>query len=208
MTLKLPGIIACVVMLFTLSVSFNAGAAEGPKEQVKETIDKVLTILKDKELNKNSRMAERRTLIRKEVGDRFDFAEMSKRALGVNWQKRTPEEKKEFISLFSDLLEKAYINRIESYSNEKLMYDDQILDGDYAIVKTRIITTKNVEVPLVYRMLRTGSKWSVYDVVIEEVSLISNYRTQFNKILSAKSSEDLVRELKNKRVNYKARDGG
>jgi phospholipid transport system substrate-binding protein len=196
---------ACVVLL---SFSFTAVAAEGPKEQTKETIDKVLAILKDKELKKSSHTAERRTLIRKEVGARFDFAEMSKRALGMHWQKRTPEEKKEFVSLFSDLLEKTYINKIEGYSSEKIVYEDQVLDGDYATVKTRITTTKNVEIPIVYRMLRTGSKWSVYDVVIEEVSLISNYRTQFNKIIKTGSYEELIRKMKGKQVGDKATNGG
>jgi phospholipid transport system substrate-binding protein len=205
MTRKLMIILACIVLL---SFSAAVSAVEGPKEQIKEAIDKVLTILKDNELKKSSRMAERRTLIRKEVGARFDFAEMSKRALGMHWQKRTPEEKKEFVSLFSDLLEKTYINKIEGYSSEKIVYEDQVLDGDYATVKTRITTTKNVEIPIVYRMLRTGSKWSVYDVVIEEVSLISNYRTQFNKIIKTGSYEELIRKMKGKQVGDKATNGG
>jgi phospholipid transport system substrate-binding protein len=199
---------AIMASFILLSFSSSVFAADGPKEQIKATIDKVLVIVNDRELKKNSRQAERRTLIRKEVGEIFDFAEMSKRSLGLNWQKRSPEEKKEFISLFSDLLEKTYISRIESYSNEKIVYDDQVLDGDYATVKTKIITGKNVEVPLVYRMLRSGGKWAVYDVVIEEVSLISNYRTQFNKIISSKSYEELVRLLKSKKVGDKDSVGG
>jgi phospholipid transport system substrate-binding protein len=198
-------IIYCIVLI---GAPFGVQAADGPKDQTKETIDRVLTILKNKELNKSSMTKERRAMIRKEIGARFDFEEMSKRALGMHWKQRNEAEKKEFVSLFSDLLESTYINRIESYSGEKVVYEDQILDGDYATVKTRVITSRNVETPIAYRLSKNGSKWSVYDVVIEEVSLISNYRKQFNQVIKDKSYEALVKKLKDKQIGPRTTGGG
>jgi phospholipid transport system substrate-binding protein len=190
-----------------VAVPFGAQAADGPKDQTKNTIDKLIIILKNKELKKSSMTKERRSLIRKEVGAIFDFEEMSKRALGIYWQQRSPAERKEFVSLFSDLLESTYINKIEGYSDEKVVYEDQILDGDYATVKTKIITAKNGEVPIVYRLLRKGSQWFVYDVMVEQVSLISNYRKQFNQIIKEKSYDELLRKMKSKQLGVKPAGG-
>jgi phospholipid transport system substrate-binding protein len=190
-----------------VAVPFGVQAADGPKDQTKDTIDKVLIILKNKELKKSSMTKQRRAMIRKEIGARFDFAEMSKRSMGMHWQKRTPVEKKEFVSLFSDLLERTYIDKIEGYSNEKVMFEDQILDGDYATVKTKIITPKNGEIPITYRLFRHGDQWLVYDVSVEEVSLVSNYRKQFNQIIKDKSYEELVQRLKDKQIEYRRING-
>jgi phospholipid transport system substrate-binding protein len=128
----------------------DAAAPGSPTEQVKETVDKVIETLKNKELKKPSKAEERRAILRRTVGDRFDFEEMSKRTLSIHWQKRTPEERKEFVSLFSDLLERTYVNKIESYTDEKVVYGDESIEGDYAVVKTKIITSANVEVPIDY----------------------------------------------------------
>jgi phospholipid transport system substrate-binding protein len=195
-------------VLILLSVPLVAASAIGPKEHASATIDRVLSILKNKELKKPVRTRERRALIRKEIETIFDFNEMSKRALGTHWPQRTESEKKEFTALFSDLLEKTYIGKIEGYSNEKIFYDEQLMDGDYATLKTRIVTSKNVSIPIVYRFLKSGSSWSVYDVVVEGVSLVSNYRTQFNKIIRTESYQGLVRRMKDKRIGNKAGGGG
>lgn len=179
---------------FTVPVS-----AAGPTEQVKKTIDKVIEILNDKELKKPNRTEERRALLRKATEERFDYEEMAKRSLSIHWHKRTPHEKKEFVSLFSELLERSYINKIESYSDEKILYTDESIESHYSVVKTRIITKRNVEVPVDYRLLKTGDQWKVYDIVIEGVSLISNYRSQFNKIIRKDSYDELVKRLKTKK---------
>jgi phospholipid transport system substrate-binding protein len=200
----LMAIFYCMVLV---AVPFSVQAADGPKDQTKETIDKLVIILKNKELKKSSMTKERRAAIRKEIGARFDFEEMSKRALGIHWQKRSAAEKKEFVSLFSDLLESTYINRIEGYSDEKVVFDDQILDGEYATVKTKILTAKNGEVPIVYRLLKKGNQWLVYDVVVEKVSLISNYRKQFNQVIMEKSYEELVKRMKGKQLGTKPPGG-
>jgi phospholipid transport system substrate-binding protein len=196
-------IFCCMVLMV---MPFGAQAADGPKDQIKETTDGLLNILTNKELKKSSMTKQRRAMIRKEIGARFDFEEMAKRSLGMYWQKRSADEKKEFVSLFSDLLERTYIGRIEGYSNEKLVFEDQILDGDYATVKTKIITTKNVEIPLVYRLFRRGAQWLVYDVSVEEVSLVSNYRKQFYQIVKDKSYEELIRRLKDKQAEFRRTD--
>jgi phospholipid transport system substrate-binding protein len=175
-----------------------AASDTGPREQTRVTVDRVLDILKNKELKKPGRARERRALIRREVGAIFDFKEMSRRSLGQHWSQRTASEKEEFTALFSDLLERTYISKIEGYSNEKIYYDEQTVDGRHAVLKTRIVTAKGVSVPVIYRYLKNGAGWRVYDVVIEGVSLVNNYRTQFNKIIQRESYRGLVRKLKNK----------
>ncbi len=183
--------------LFLSVLSTNVYAGE-PANLIKQTVDKIIDILKDKELKKPEKTKERRAAIRKVVGERFDFEEMAKRSLALHWKKRTPEERKEFVPLFSDLLERSYIRKIEKYTDEKFLYTGEKIDGDYAVVNTKIITKGNVETPIEYRLLNKNGKWEVYDVVIEGVSLINNYRNQFNKIIRSNSYEELVKRMKNK----------
>lgn len=200
--------IALITSFFILfAVPFCAGAAEGPMEQTRDSVNKVLNILKNKDLKKASASKERRQLIRKEVSARFDFEEMSKRAMGLYWQQRTAEEKKEFVSLFTDLLEKTYIGKIEGYQDEKVIFEDQKLDGDYAVVKTRIVTSKGVEIPFVYKLIKKEAQWIVYDVVVEEVSLVSNYRKQFYQVIRDKSYAELLRRMKEKSIGDKTGSG-
>lgn len=183
------------LFLSTMSVSAYAG---DPTNLMKQTIDKVIEILKNKELKNPEKANERRAAIRKVVGERFDFEEMAKRSLALHWKKRTPEERNEFVPLFSDLLERSYIKKIESYTDEKILYTDEKIDGEYAVVDTQIITKRNVKTPIEYRLLNKNGKWEVYDVVIEGVSLVNNYRNQFNKIIRRDSYEELVKRMKNK----------
>jgi phospholipid transport system substrate-binding protein len=185
-------------ILFLLSSLVNRAYAGLPTDQVKQTVDEVIDILKNKELKKPEKESERRAAIRKVVGERFDFEEMSKRSLALHWRNRTPDEKKEFVSLFSDLLERAYIRKIEKYTNEKILYTGERIDGEYAVVDTEIVTRRNVETPIEYRLLKEDGKWAVYDVVIEGVSLINNYRTQFNNIIRDNSYQELVKRIRNK----------
>jgi phospholipid transport system substrate-binding protein len=190
-----------------LLLSFVLFAAAAPKTfageptaQVKQTVDEVINILNNKELKKPENRQERSAKIREVVNRRFDFAEMAKRALGVYWRQRTPEEQKEFVALFSDLLEDTYIRKIERYEHEKVTYVGEAIDGPYATVKTVIITTKEVEIPVSYKIFKSGSKWEVYDVIVEGVSLVNNYRTQFYQIIGSGSYADLLKKLKAKVV--------
>jgi phospholipid transport system substrate-binding protein len=169
-----------------------------PVTLIKQTVDEVIDILKGEELKKPDKVAERRAELRRVIGERFDFEEMAKRSLALHWKKRTPEERQEFVPLFSDLLERSYVNKIESYTDEQILYTNETIDGDYAVVRTKIITKRNVEIPIEYRLLKKNNRWGVYDVVIEGVSLVNNYRNQFNKIIRKDSYKKLVKRMKNK----------
>ena len=184
--------------LFLLSSLVPGANAGVPTDQVKQTVDKVIDILKNKELKKPEKESERKAAIRKVVGERFDFEEMAKRSLALHWRNRTPQDKKEFVPLFSDLLERSYVKKIEKYTDEKILYTGEKIEGNYAVVDTKVITKRNVETPIEYRLLKEDAGWKVYDVVIEGVSLINNYRTQFNKIIRENSYQELVKRMKNK----------
>ena len=185
----------CLPLFSLLPSSVSAGE---PTDQVKQSVDAVLDVLRNKELKKPENTDQRRTKIRTIVNQRFDFEEMAKRSLAQHWKKRSPEEQKEFVALYSDLLENTYIRKIERYENEKVVYGEEKVEGTYAVVKTNIITTKQVEIPIEYRLLKEGDQWKAYDVVIEGVSLVNNYRTQFSSIIRSSSYEELVKRLKNK----------
>jgi len=170
-----------------------------PTDQLRGSIDLVLKIVTDPELKKEAKTAERRKRIWAVVNQIFDFSEISQRCLGRHWQARTPAEKEQFIALFGDLLENAYITKIESYSGEKIQYPGDTIEGDLAIAKTRIVTKQGTEIPVDYRMLLKDGRWAVYDVSIEGISLIGNYRTQFNAVIQRSGYPDLVARLTAKR---------
>jgi phospholipid transport system substrate-binding protein len=146
--------------------------------------------------------AERRQAVRKIANEIFAWDETAKRALARHWQGRTEVQRQEFVKLFGDLLERSYIARIENYGGEKISYLSDSVDDETAMVRTRIVTKQGSEVPVDYRMLRRGDRWLVYDVVIEGVSLVSNYRTQFNKIIQTSSYEELVKKMKSKQEEF------
>lgn len=189
-----------VVFLFFffyfLSLTSLALAAE-PMEVMKGTIDEVIRILKDPTLREPGKKEERRVLLDKAIIVRFDFAEMAKRSLAVHWRERTPDEQMEFADLFGRLLESSYIGKIEAYTDEKVVYIGEIRDGDFAEVKTKVLIRQD-EIPIDYRLLQRGSDWKVYDVVIDGVSLVNNYRNQFNKVIRNSSYEELVKKMKAK----------
>lgn len=188
----------CFLLSSLLLMPITVQAGE-PVTLIKQTINEVIDILKDEELKKPDKGADRRAELRRVIGERFDFEEMAKRSLALHWKKRTPEERQEFIPLFSDLLERSYVNKIESYTDEQILYTNETIDDDYAFVKTTIITKRNVEIPIEYRLLKNNNRWGVYDVIIEGVSLINNYRNQFNKIIRKDSYQELVQRMKDKK---------
>ncbi len=167
-----------------------------PTDDVKGTIDRVIKIVTDPGLKPQAKTKERRAEIRKTVGERFNFGEMARRSLATHWRELTPAEQENFTDVFTDLLEKSYVDTIENFSDEKILYLGEQIDGDTATVKTKVVTKKGVEIPIDYRLLSRNGKWEVYDVVIEGVSLINNYRVQFNKIIRSKSYPELVRLMK------------
>ena len=191
-----------------LSVIIVLPAAAGaPSDQLKSQVDRVLKTLDDPELKKEGRGKDRRVAVRKIANDIFDFSETAKRSLGRHWQARTPAEQSEFVLLFSDLLERSYLSKIELYGGEKIQYlSDAVENGDQAKVLTKIVARQGSEIPIEYRMHKKGERWLVYDVMIEGVSLVSNYRTQFNKIIQTASFEDLIQKLRAKQVELTADD--
>lgn len=184
-------------LLLVVGVSAPVLAGE-PTEQIKQSTDKILSIVKDPSLKGPSKDQERKRLIRQATNERFDWEEMARRSLGRHWVQRTTEEKKEFVSLFSGLVERTYMNKVEDYSGEKVQYAGEAREDDYAVVKVNIMTQKNQDIPIEYRLQKEGNEWLVYDVSIEGVSLVNNYRTQFNSIIQQSSYENLVKRLKAK----------
>jgi phospholipid transport system substrate-binding protein len=193
-------LIAAAVL--TALVVGREALAGPPTDQLKSEIDRVLKTLDDPSLKGDSRIAERRTRVRAIANDIFDWAETAKRSLARHWAARTPAEREEFVKLFGDLLERAYVSKIELYGGEKIQYLGETIDGDLALVRTKIITKQGTDVPIEYRMLRRGDRWFVYDVVIENVSLVSNYRTQFNKIIQTSSYQELVKKMRTKQEEF------
>jgi phospholipid transport system substrate-binding protein len=185
--------------LTVLALLLPRTALAGPAtEQLRDRVDRVLQVLTDPELSKEERTAERRAAMRKIAGEVFDFTEISRRSLARHWQARTPAEREEFVRLYGDLLERAYVSKIELYSGEKIDYVGEVPDGDVTTVRTRIITKHGTPIPVDYRMFQQNGRWRAYDALIEGVSLVGNYRNQFNSVIQRSSYADLVKTLRTK----------
>jgi phospholipid transport system substrate-binding protein len=190
-------ITAFMGMCLPLVLAVAPVLAGPPTDSMKGTIDEVLRIIRDKELKQAAKADERRSLLQKVVAERFDYQEMSRRALGAPWNQLSDKEKQEFVSLFQTLLTNSYAEKVESYSGEGVQYLNERTEKDYAEVRTKILSGKT-EIPLDYRLINRGTDWRVYDVVVDGVSLVNNYRGQFTKILRASSYPDLVEQLRKK----------
>lgn len=184
-------------LVVAVLLALPGAAVAGPAtNQLHGRIDRVLTILVDPELAKPSRTAERRAAIRGVAGEIFDFTEISKRSLARHWLSRTPAEREEFARLFADLLERAYVSKLELYSGEKVEYAGEVADAELVTVRTRIVTKQGTPIPVDYRMFQQNGQWRAYDVLIEGVSLVGNYRSQFNAVIQRSSYEGLVKTLR------------
>jgi len=187
--------IGALLLLAVLSAPGPASAGE-PTDQIRGAIDRGIAILQRPDLKAKEKREVRREALRKELFPSFYFEEMAKRSLGVHWKDRTPREREEFTGLFRDLLENAYAVKIEGYKGEKILYRKESVDPPYAVVNTVILTLQGDEVTVDYRVLKDGARWRIYDIVIEGVSLVNNYRSQFAGILQKSSYPELVRRLK------------
>ena len=185
-------------LLVSLALSAGNAVAGLPTEQIKATVDKALVVLKDPRLKPAAKLTERRDQLKQILFARFDFTEMARRALGSNWRRRTPQEQEEFVRLFTEVLEHAYAGIIESYTDEKIVYTNERVDGSYADVGSKIFTSKGEEYSINYKAHLVSNEWKVYDVVAENVSLVNNYRSQFNRVIAHDSYEELVRRLRDK----------
>src|SRR5262249_22197262 len=169
------------------------GWAGAPTDTVKEYTDAVVKVLEDQSL----KVTDRRAAVRKLANDAFDIQETARRALGPHWQQRTPAEREEFVGLFADLLERSYIAKIDLYGGERVKFIDEKIDGDIATVRGKVVTKQGQDVPVDARMHKKNDRWLIYDVTIEGISLVSNYRAQFDRIIRTSSYNDLVKRLRN-----------
>jgi phospholipid transport system substrate-binding protein len=190
-----PGFVSAVAIVILVIHGAHAGT---PTEELRGRVDQVIRILQRSDLQGESNATDRRTAVRRVANEIFAFEETAKRTLGRHWQERTAAEREEFTRIFADLVEHAYISKIDRYSGENVSYVGESVDADEGTVRTKILTKQSSQIPIDYRMLRQGSQWRVYDVIIEGVSLIANYRAQFNKIIQTSSFENLVAKLRAK----------
>jgi phospholipid transport system substrate-binding protein len=172
--------------------------AGGPMEGIRTTTERILEILSDPDLEGSGHRAERRRRIREVVDKRFDWEAISRSALSIQWRNLGTEERKEFTRLFRRLVERTYMDRLEDYSGEEVLYLDEETSGTRASVRVKIVTRKNQEIPVEYRLRRGDGGWLVYDILIEGVSLVKNYRVQFNDILAKSSYAELLERLRAK----------
>ena len=192
-----------VAFVLALVAPAHAGA---PTDALKGHVDQVVKILSDPLLR--DRPEVRRAKVRKIAEDIFDYPDTARRALGPHWNARTPEQRQEFVKLFSEILDRLYRSKIELYQGERVQYVGETIDGSEATVKTMIVTKAGTEVPVDYRMHRKDGRWLVYDVIIEGMSLVANYRTQFNKIVQTEGYESLVLRLRAKETAEPAASPG
>ena len=189
---------AAIVLMLVLVVAGRPAAAGVPTDQIKGSTDQVLKIVQDADLKKADRVEERRKQIRAVVDQVFNWQETGKRALARHWQPLKPEQRQEFSALFAELVERSYVSKIEAYSGEKILYVGETLDTDQATVKTKLVTKSSTEIPIDYRLQRDGERWRVYDVLIEGVSLVGNYRSQFNRVIQQSGYDELIKKMKAK----------
>lgn len=192
-----------------------ASATVAPRDVVQSAVTRVVQAIEDSHLARpepqhagRSNPDKVRSEIRRIAAELFDFAEISRRALSRHWANRSVGEQAEFTELFTDLLERAYVGRIEAYSGERIVYTGEAVDGDYATVRSRILTRRRTEMALDYRMHRIGGRWKVYDVLIDGVSFVSTYRSEFNRIIQSYSWDELMDRLRKKRLLVVERSQG
>jgi phospholipid transport system substrate-binding protein len=197
MKIKVYGRCLWLVLLlgFTIKVPANAGE---PTEVIKSAWDRLVQVLKDPTLSPKDKQKERVARLKEIIDPAIDYAETAKRVLGPHWQRRTPEEQQEFVTIFHDFVERIYTGQINQYEGEKIVFGRESVDQDFAQVESKIVDAKGEGSSLVFRLHRTDGKWRVYDAVVEDISMISNYRSQFDRVISSSSYEGLVKKLKEK----------
>lgn len=198
----------CLVLIAVLSVPYSAlsEAASGPLAVIRSGTDRALDILRSAHSGTGPKISERRGEILIIVDEYFNFREMAKRALGAPWKDQPQEKQREFVVLFKELLFNTYVDRVEKYTgaNEKVIYDQEIIEGDFAVVKTRVLNYKDADVQLDYRLRLEEGQWKVYDVIIEGISLVNNYRSQFNSLMASGSFDNLLKVLRDKTSQRKS----
>jgi phospholipid transport system substrate-binding protein len=186
-----------LVLLLGFTLVGLAHAGE-PLDVVKGAADRAVQILKDPKLLSKDKKKERVDRLREAVEPIFDFEEMAKRSLGPHWRRRTSAEQQEFVKLFQDFIEKIYSDKIDLYEGEKIVFGKETIDQDFAQVDSSIINNKGETISIIYKLRRADTKWKVYDAVVENISFINNYRSQFDRVIKSSSYEELVKRLREK----------
>ncbi len=190
----------CLFLVVMAAAGTLCARADEPTAQIRATTDKILAVLADPGLKTGAHTLERRQLMRKELDERIDWATVARSSLGRHWAKRTRSEQTEFVSLFSRLIEETSIDKFDANSSQlqKIDYLGEKIIDEYASVKAQITTKDQVVHPVEFRLLKSGKDWRVYDVLIEGVSMVKNYRDQFDEILAKSSFEKLLADLRAK----------
>ena len=196
---------ARIVVILTVAICMavaSAAWAGPPTDQLREGIDRVFKILRDPQMAGDANATQRRSAIFTAASTIFDFTEMAKRTLGPHWTARTPAERTEFVALFTELMQRSYISKVDQLGQAQMSYRGETVDGDHAAVRTTIPLSNGSEMPLEYRMHNGAGRWRVYDLGMDGISLVSNYRAQFNKIIRVDSFEVLVAKLKSRQLEF------
>jgi len=191
---------AAVTMIAAVtSAALGADAVLGEATAaIRDTTDKILAVIRDPELQKPGTETERRDRIRRLCDERFAWSEMARRSMGRNWAKLSEAQRQEFVPLFTGLVYQAYMDKVADYKGDKIVYNGEQVEEGYSTVSVAVITEKNTEIPVQYRMIKDKERWVVYDVSIEGVSLVNNYRTQFSEFLTNSTVDKLIARLREK----------
>jgi phospholipid transport system substrate-binding protein len=195
MKLKTWSLLSIVAVLMVLSRENLANAGE-PTEAIRAAVYQGVEILKNAKLDNQKQRTQVIDELRQVVYPLFDFNEMGKRSLGANWRRLNPQQQQEFISVFTALLEKTYADQIDLYDGQKVVYASESIEGEYAQVDSRIIDKNGQTYSVIYRLHKVGGRWKIYDVVAENISLVNNYRSQFNRVIAKSSFEELLKIMK------------
>jgi phospholipid transport system substrate-binding protein len=187
------------ILIVTMCFGFAGFAQAGePLDLVRTAVDKAVQILKDPKLQSQDKKRERIERLREALNPIFDYEEMAKRALGTHWRRRTPAEQEEFVKLCRDFLERIYSDKVDLYGGEKVRFGREVIDKDFAQIESTIIKPKGEELAVIYKLRQLNGQWKVYDAVVENISIVNNYRSQFDRIISSSSYEELVKRLQEK----------
>lgn len=187
-----------LVILLLYAAGRSWAYAGEPLDVVKTAADKAIQILRDTRLRSNDKKQERIERLKEVLDPIFDYDEMAKRALGAHWRRRSPTEQEEFVKLFRNFLEKIYSDKVNLYQGQKVIFGRETIEKDFAEVESTVVNTKGEEISVVYRLRRVDGKWKVYDALVENVSIVNNYRSQFDHIISKYSFDELKKLLREK----------
>ncbi|MBI4587268.1 MAG: ABC transporter substrate-binding protein [Candidatus Rokubacteria bacterium] len=189
-----------------LLLAVSPASMASPTEVIRVAVEQVVRVVQDDDLARPAAAERRRLEIRRIAENLFDFQEMARRSLARHWTDRTSQQREEFVRLFAELLERSYFGKLENYSGERILYLSETVDGDYATVRSKVITGRKAEIPIEYRLHLLGSRWAVYDILIEGVSFVSTYRAQFNRVIQTSSYDDLIQKLRLKELEHSTFD--